>query len=317
MNEFSSGGQPPCNIDLEQALLGAILCDNEVLERVALEPRHFFDPLHARIFEMAAGRINEGRLATSVTLRSAFAAEEPISEQVTAVQYLERLETAAAYDAIKNTSEYALQIKELAAYREIIAISMTAEQMARESRVAPGELAVEAIAQLDDVIAAHRIQRKTSFSIDAAAKEALERATSPDTDPPVTTGFKSLDDRIGGFYRGEFSLLAGRPSMGKSAVSVSIGLKAAKAGHSVLYFSLEMTAEAFGGRCLTDEAWHRDDPIAYKDLRRGGLEESVVRRLYYDGLKKLEGVPLYIDEQPGLRISEIVSRARRHHQFLE
>jgi replicative DNA helicase len=78
-----------------------------------------------------------------------------------------------------------------------------------------------------------------------------------------------------------------------------------------------MTAEAFGGRCLTDEAWHRDDPIAYKDLRRGGLSEPVVRRLYYDGLKKLEGVPLYIDEQSGLRISEIISRARRHHQFLE
>ena len=70
---------------------------------ISLEPGHFFDPLHARIFEETAGRINEGRLATSVTLRSAFATEEPISDEVTVVQYLERLETAAAYDAIKNT----------------------------------------------------------------------------------------------------------------------------------------------------------------------------------------------------------------------
>ena len=114
--------QAPHNLEAEQALLGAILVNNEAMDRVSsfLDPQHFYDPLHQQIYETAAKLIHAGKQATPITLRTFFETAEPISPTLTVPQYLGTL--AASATTIINAEDYGRTVYDLATRRALIII---------------------------------------------------------------------------------------------------------------------------------------------------------------------------------------------------
>jgi replicative DNA helicase len=125
-----------------------------------------------------------------------------------------------------------------------------------------------------------------------------------------------LDRALGGWHRKELTIIAARPSMGKSALLFSAFRLAARKGTASLIFSMEMPTEMVTRRMLSDAVWNRDTPIPYVKMLRGSLSEIEVARLAAVS-PKIEGLPIAIDDQAGLTVSEIRSRAKRHMERLD
>lgn len=151
MDSTAGGDNPPRNIDAEQALLGAILVNNEAHDRVSrfLMPEHFFDPVHAGIYEVAAKLIAAGKQATPITLRTFFESAEPITPHLTVPQYLGRL--AANATTIINAAEYAKLIIDLARRRTLLERSQELSDRARDPAAAVAELTSSAICDLEQI----------------------------------------------------------------------------------------------------------------------------------------------------------------------
>jgi replicative DNA helicase len=156
--------------------------------------------------------------------------------------------------------------------------------------------------------------------IDEAAIGSIDRMVAaiqdPGNLPGITTGFRDLDERTGGFQRGEFVVLAGRPGMGKSALAITMARLIAQAGHNVLLNSLEMDSYSVADRAMTDIAWQERDPIEYSRLRSGRVTLAQQQRLT-DAARAFTNLPIRVDPQSGLKLSQIAARARKHKQSLE
>lgn len=178
-----------------------------------------------------------------------------------------------------------------------------------------GGLAVE---RLDDVLASLRAGKRRTYDAQGAASLALAHLDSQDA-PYPPTGILDLDRVTGGLPTKQSAILAARPGMGKSAAASSIAVKSAMKGHSVLFFSLEMTGEQLGARILTDLAWTHDEPIQYEDIlqRRTHAFDDRRRRRLKEAHDRLRDLPLSIEEQRGLTFAEIAARARKHASALE
>ena len=173
---------------------------------------------------------------------------------------------------------------------------------------------------LDEIIASRSAAHTHSVWIGEAAVGSIDRLTTAIQNPGrlrgITTGFRELDERTGGFQRGEFVVLAGRPGMGKSALAITIARLMAQSGHHVLLNSLEMDGYSVADRAMTDIAWQERDPIEYSRLRSGKVTRAQQQRLM-DAAQAFADLPIKIDPQGGLNISQIAARARKHKQNLE
>ena len=334
MNEISSidGNQltvqaaetMPHSIEAEQQLLGAILTNNDIYDRVAsvIGPKHFYDPVHARIFEIAAARIAKNNLASPVTLKAFMEDDEGLKE-LGGPAYLVRL-AGAAISAFA-VRDYAQMIYDLAVRRDLIQLGRDIAAKAAQVDVAsePREQIVEAEQKLYKL--AEQGQTESGFqSFLKAVTDAVNVANAAYQRDGglsgVSTGLIDMDKKLGGLHPSDLLILAGRPSMGKTSLATNIAFNVAKAyrrgtlhdgtegavdGGVVGFYSLEMSAEQLAARILSEAA-----EIPSHQIRSGDMTETEFRR-FVDAAKALEACPLYIDDTPALPISQLAARARR------
>src|SRR6056297_2767875 len=314
----------PHSIEAEQQLLGAILTNNDVYDRVAslIGPQHFYDPVHARIYETAAARIAKGNLASPVTLKTFLEEDEGLKE-LGGPAYLARL-AGAAISAFA-ARDYAQMIYDLAVRRELIQVGQDISAKAARVDVdsEPREQIVEAEQKLYQL--AEQGQSESGFqSFLKAVTDAVNVANAAYQREGglagVATGLADMDTKLGGLHSSDLLILAGRPSMGKTSLATNIAFNVAKAyrkgtlpdgtegavdGGVVGFYSLEMSAEQLAGRILAEAS-----EISSHKIRRGDMTEGEFRR-FVEAAKTLESCPLYIDDTPALPISQLAARARR------
>ncbi|HWB47345.1 MAG TPA: replicative DNA helicase [Hyphomicrobiaceae bacterium] len=319
----------PHNLEAEQALLGAILINNEAHDRVSgfLEPQHFFDPLHQQIYETAAALIAAGKSATPVTLKTFFENAEPVDATTTVPQYLGRL--AANATTIINVRDYARTIYDLATRRQLILIGGDMVNAAYDSPVdfPPKEQIEEAETRLFSLAETGKYgQGFATFS--TALTTAIEMANNAFKREGglsgLATGLRDLDGKLGGLQPSDLIIIAGRPSMGKTALATNIAFNIARArvrslasrpdvrpddpahdGAVVGFFSLEMSAEQLATRILSEQSG-----LPSERIRRGMIDEDEFKRLV-EASQEMAALPLYIDQTGGLSIAQLSARARR------
>ena len=321
--EAAAAAQPH-NIEAEQALLGALLVNNDVYDRVSgiVNEAHFYDPVHGRIFETAARRIQKNTLASPVTLK-AFLEDDPGLAELGGPEYLVRL--AGAASSLTAARDYAQMIYDLAIRRNLIAIG---EEIAYNA----GQVDVDSEPTEQIVAAEQRLYQlgekgredKGFQSFLSAMKEAVDTAAAAYKRDGgmagISTGLVDMDGKLGGFHSSDLIIIAARPSMGKTSLATNIAFNMAKAyrkgtrhdgtegavnGGVVGFYSLEMSAEQLAARVLSEAS-----EIPSERIRRGDLTEDEFRR-FVEAAKSLEACPLFVDDTPAIPISTLAARARR------
>ncbi|MEL6290602.1 MAG: replicative DNA helicase [Pseudomonadota bacterium] len=317
--------QPPQNIDAEQALLGAILINNEALDRVSsfLQPEHFYEGLHRDIFEVSGKLIHAGKKATPVTLRTFFEHYDAIDGDVTVPKYLARL--AAKATTVVNATDYGRTIYDLSVRRMLISVGSDLVSTAYDSPVdMPPQAQIETAESALYSLAEQGKYGGGFQGFGDALGDAIEMANAAFQRDGhlsgLSTGLMDLDNRMGGLQRSDLIILAGRPSMGKTALVTNIAYNVAKAyraevqpdgskksvdGGIVGFFSLEMAAEQLATRILAEQS-----EISSEKIRRGMISETEFRRLV-EVSKVMSEAPLFIDQTGGISIAQLAARARR------
>jgi len=324
--------QAPHNLEAEQALLGSILVNNEAAQKVQgfLEPEHFFEPVHGRIYESVLKLVDKNQIADPVKLKPYFQNDESLAD-VGGAQYLVRLAASAA--TIINAEDYGRTIYDLAMRRALIQIG---EQMVNDAYDAPvdteaSEQISDAEKQLFDLAEMGQAETgaQTFSKALKAAVENIENAyKDPDSLSGITTGLNKLNEMIGGLHNSDLMVLAGRPAMGKTALATNIAFNAAERfaqdriagvdpdrskGAVVCFFSLEMSADQLAARILSDIAnryYDGPNPIQSHAMRQGKLNQEEFEAIARAAIA-LEDTPLFIDDTPALTIAALRTRARR------
>ena len=313
----------PHNLEAEQALLGAILVNNDAFDRVSdfLQPEHFSEELHRRIYEIAAQLIRAGKVATPVTLKT-FLGDHDLGG-ITAPQYLARL--AAEATTIINAADYGRTVYDLAIRRSLIGIGEEIVNAAYDAPVdnPPREQIEEAERRLYEVAEGgrydggfQRFSQALTIAIDMAAR-AYERDGKLSG---IATGMSDLDRMMGGLQSSDLVIVAGRPGMGKTALATNIAFNIAKAytfetkpdgaretlnGGVVGFFSLEMSSEQLATRIIAEQS----GVPSYK-IRRGDISEGEFHRIS-SAARDMQAIPFFIDQTGGISIAQLTARARR------
>jgi replicative DNA helicase len=317
--------QAPHNIEAEQLLLGAILVNNDVMDRISdfLRAEHFYDPLHASIFETISQLIAANKIVNPTTLRTFFENAEPIDTDLTVPEYLWRL--AESTTTIINAREYARTIHDLATRRRLIMIGEDIVNTAYDSPVdMPPKSQVEEAERALYQIAEQDKYGQGFFDLKSAMDQAIEVANNAvmrgNELSGLPTGLLDLDNMMGGLQPSDLVILAGRPSMGKTALATNIAVNVASQkrlhryqadpdGPSepavVGFFSLEMSAEQLASRILSEQA-----EIPSNRIRRGKIDEDEMRRLVLAS-QSLTQAHLFIDQTGGISIAQLTARARK------
>ncbi|WP_417627523.1 replicative DNA helicase [Pararhodobacter aggregans] len=314
----------PHNVEAEQQLLGAILTNNDVYDRISslVKPDHFFEPVHRRIFEIAAARIQKNALASPVTLK-AFMDDDAGLKELGGAAYLARIAGAAV--ASYAARDYAQMIYDLAVRRELIQLGrdIAARAATVEVKDEPKEQIVaaeQALYKLGEQGVAEKGFQSFLRAVTEAVNVAAAAYQRDGGLAGISTGLVDLDKKLGGLHPSDLIILAGRPSMGKTSLATNIAFNIAKAykrgirhdghegavnGGAVGFFSLEMSADQLAARILSEAA-----EVPSEQIRRGDMSEEEFRR-FVEVAKTLENCPLYIDDTPALPISQVAARARR------
>ncbi len=317
---FNEATEPPQilphNIEAEQELLGALLIDNKVYYSFEdlISSNDFFDPLHERIFLKITQGIQAGRLVSPVTLKDAFESNERVGE-LTVSQYLGRL--AAHVTSTINAPNYAKTIKDLSFKRQAILVGQTLVEEGCDPDI-PSADAIERAQSALDKLSDHGGQNQnTQSSLAEAALNVIQELKDPSQHNVISTSLSDLDKVLnGGWPRGELSIVAARPSVGKSAFITSSMLRTAKQGYEVLCFSMEMQKEALAARCLSDITYTKDNPIPYADILGKRVESWRWDRLE-NAQKDFVDYELEIEDARGLTVTNILARIRRYINKLD
>lgn len=314
----------PQNIEAEQALLGAILINNDAYYRVVdfLKANHFFEPLHGHIFEVMGELIRSNRVANPITLKAFL----PTTIEIvgfSVAQYLARL--AAEATTVINAPDYGRTIYDLAVRRELIKVAEDMLSSAFEAAVdsAPQEQIQHAEQLLYEIAETGRYGggfETFETALDSAIDRAAQAYESDGKLSGLATGLKDLDARLGGLQPTDLIVVAGRPGMGKTALATNIAFNVASAydstrqvdrapqptaGGIVAFFSLEMSSEQLATRVLAEQA-----EISSSSIRRGEIGETEFNRLL-DRRQKMRRIPLFIDQTGAISIAQLAARARR------
>jgi replicative DNA helicase len=319
----------PHNIDAEKALLGAILVNNEALDRVTgfLKAEHYFDPLHAQIFETASKLIAAGKQATPITLRTFFENHEPIDRDLTVAKYLGKLAIDAT--TIINAKDYGQTIYDLSLRRQLISIGEEVVNVAYDSPVdfPPEKQIADTETKLFSLAETGKFGQGF-LGFNDALRGAIEMANNAYQREGglsgISSGLRDLDGRMGGLQSSDLIVLAGRPSMGKTSLVTNIAYNVAKARHKswadkpdldredpahdgaiVAFFSLEMSAEQLATRILSEQA-----EIGSEKIRRGMIDENEFKRLVHVS-QEMSQIPLFIDQMGGITMAQVAARCRK------
>ena len=312
----SKAKQMPCNIEAEQAVIGSILVSNDIFDEISpiIDSQKFFDPVHVKIYETIEKLIAKGLLANPITLKNHFENHEGLKE-LGGQEYLIKITKFSTSQ--KQAINYANIVQEMHLRRELIKISENVlnEAANNDDEVSTGEEIIQnAEKSLFDL--AERGHFNRSFlKFDMALKQTIEMAESAHKNEDgivgVPSGLTDLDARLGGLHKQDLIIIAGRPSMGKTALATNIAFHAAKniekKGHksTVAFFSLEMSSEQLSTRILSEQSRIRSN-----DIRRGKVTEKEFEQ-FIETSKNIADLPLYIDETPAITISAISNRSRR------
>jgi replicative DNA helicase len=308
--------ETPRNIDVEQALLGAILIDNATLDRITgiLEPEDFSEPVHARLFEIIGTLRRDNVVASHMTLRP-FVIEWPsITPELPVWKYVGKLMVEAT--SIANARSYAETIRDFSARRKLADAGKDMQAAAGNPMIPVTQTASLAVEALDHVLSVSRSKGRKATGLGDAMRDMLDGFANDDGSNRITTGLSDLDKVTGGWRRKQVAILGGRPSMGKTSVANAAMLRTARAGHGVMCFSLEMATDALAARCLSDLSWSPDRRIPYADALAGRLPERDLH-LWAQTALAWKKLPLTIDDQRGLSIAEIGARVRAEAQRME
>ncbi|NVJ99353.1 MAG: replicative DNA helicase [Alphaproteobacteria bacterium] len=324
--------QPPHNLEAEQALLGSILVNNEAAQKVQgfLQPEHFFEPVHGRIYESVLKLMDKNQIADPVKLKPYFEHDEALAD-VGGARYLVRLAASAA--TIINAEDYGRTIYDQAMRRALIQIG---ERMVNDAYDSPvdaeaADQIADAEKQLFDLAELGQAEtgaQAFSKALQTAVENIKNAYQDPDSLSGVTTGLSALNDKIGGLHNSDLVILAGRPAMGKTALATNIAFNAAKRfaddrlagvdmskskGAVVCFFSLEMSADQLAARILSDRAnlvYDGPEPIQSHKMRQGHLDDKQFEAIARAAIE-LEDTPLFIDDTPALTIASLRNRCRR------
>ena len=314
----------PHNIEAEQSLLGAILVNNDAFYRVSdfLEQKHFFEPIHQKIYEVTASIVRAGKVATPVTLKTFLPPDADVAG-MSAPVYLARL--AAEATTVINAADYGRTIYDLSTRRDLIRIG---EDMVNLAYDAPVDFAPQV--QIDD--AERRLYELAETGrydggfqrFSDALKDAVDLASKAyQRDGHLSglaTGLTDLDLLMGGLQKSDLVIIAGRPGMGKTALATNIAYNVAVdyrgqprpdgtietvSGGIVGFFSLEMSAEQLATRILSEQT-----EIPSSKVRRGDISEEDFSKLAA-AAQTMQSIPLFIDETGGISIAQLTARARR------
>lgn len=316
--------EAPNNIEAEQALLGAILVNNDAFYRVSdfLKPEHLYEPLHRKIFDVASDMIRMGKTANPVTMKTFLPWDERVGE-MSVGQYVSRIASEAV--TIINAEDYGRAIYDLATRRALIGIGEDMVNVAYDAPVdmAPRGQIEDAERRLFELAETGRYDGGFQAFTDAVttAVEMANAAFMRDGHlSGVSTGIHSLDHRMGGLQPSDLIVLAGRPGMGKTSLATNIAYNIAAAyepvqqadgtfkaanGGVVGFFSLEMSSEQLATRIISEQT-----EISSSKIRRGEISETDFEKLVACS-HMMQKIPLYIDQTGGISIAQLAARARR------
>ena len=313
--DVSKDNQIPKNIEAEQTILGSILANNEIFDEITdqLDENYFFDPIHQKIYKIISNLISKGLLANPVTIKNFFDSKEELVE-IGGVDYLVKLTKVST---TKNQIKYYSQLlSDLFIRRQLINISEeTLEESKNKDLEISGTNILENTERKLFEIAERGEFQRSFVTFKDALKETIDMATAAYKNDQgivgVPSGLTDLDDRLGGLHKQDLIIIAGRPSMGKTALATNIAFNAAlniKKNHlkkSIAFFSLEMSSEQLSTRILAEQS-----RIKSNDIRRGKINQDDFER-FIEASKNLEMLPLNIDDTPAITISALSNRARR------
>ena len=306
----------PSNLEAEQALLGSVLINNDIIDEISsiINANTFYDPAHIKIYEVIENLNNKGMIANPITLKNFFEKDDMLNE-VGGTEYLVKLTRFSG--SAKQSVDYAKVIHEMYLRRELVQISsqLSSDTLNASYQEQNAENIIESTEKSLFDLAERGSFSQSFLKFNQALDQTIEMATlamkSDQGIVGVPTGLTDLDEKLGGLHKSDLVILAGRPGMGKTALATNIAYHAAQnlmsrqEKSSIAFFSLEMSSEQLSTRILSEQARIKSD-----DIRRGKVTESEINR-YIETSRNIYNLPLYIDETPAITISTLSNRARR------
>ena len=305
----------PSNIEAEQALIGSILVNNDIIDEVStiISQKDFYDPIHGRIYNLIEKLHNKGMIANPITLKNSFENDDNLNE-IGGTEYLVKLTRFSS--SVKQSIDYAKIIHEKFVRRELVQISQNlSEDSMDDTTEKPGETIIQDTEKSLFDLAERGTFNQSFLKFNQALDQTIEMATNAMKNDQgivgIPTGLDDLDERLGGLHKSDLVIIAGRPSMGKTALATNIAYYAAKKilddnkKSSVAFFSLEMSSEQLSTRILSEQSRIRSN-----DIRRGKVSEEEFNRLI-ETSSSIHQLPMYIDETPAITIATLSNRARR------
>lgn len=302
------------NVDGEATILGALMIDNRLIDRVAdrLAPDDFSEALFGRVYSAILREAALGRAANPVTLKP-YLSDDPALMELGGIGYLATLTGSSAAVLMLNTCVD--QVIEMAKRRKLIdglthAAALAASMDAtNEEVVGAADAALSGLSDHDDGVV--QVSAATAF------RQMLEGYDEPDSG--VTSGrqIECLDQILGPIKPHHLDILAGRPGMGKTAVALSYALGAAAAGHGVLFISLEMNRRELMQRATSDVLFDGDHGIPYEAIRDGRFTSDNAKRRVYSTARVFADLPFHIVDAASLTIGRLNMIVRRYKRRLE
>ena len=303
----------PNNIEAEQSVIGSILISNEIFDDVNnyIVSKNFYDPMHQKIFSAIEKLIFSGMLANPITLKNYFENEK---DKLNIPEYLVKITRFST--SVRQAIEYSKLIYDLYVKRELIKISENTIDLAKRNEIDQnGQKIIEQSEKSLFDLAEKGAFATSLIKFDDALKMTIDMASvaykNEEGIVGVPTGLRDLDDRLGGLHKSDLVIIAGRPSMGKTALATNIAFNAAKKiqetgkKSSVAFFSLEMSSEQLSTRILAEQS-----RIKSNDIRRGKISEEQFDT-FLETSKNIADLPMFIDETPAISIAALSNRARR------
>ena len=303
----------PNNIEAEQSVIGSILLSNEIFDEISMiiSNKNFYDPMHQKIFGAIEKLIYSGMLANPITLKNHFENEK---DEINVPEYLVKITKFST--SSRQAIEYSKLIYDLFVKRELIKISENVIDTAKLNDLEnDGQKIIESYEKSLFDLAERGSLSSSLIKFDEAMRQTIEMASNAYKNEEgivgVPTGLTDLDDRLGGLHKSDLLIIAGRPSMGKTALATNIAFNAARKMQeegrksSVAFFSLEMSSEQLSTRILAEQS-----RIKSNDIRRGKISEEQFDK-FIETSKNVSELPLYIDETPAISIAALSNRARR------
>jgi replicative DNA helicase len=298
---------PPYDLDAEKNVLSSILIDREALIKAAesLDAEDFYDPTHKIIYKCASDLFNDSSAVDIVTLKAALTKTGDI-KKIGGTKYLTEL--VSLLPLTTNVEYYAKIIKEASMRRKIISVSSDLVGLGMDESKKVEEIVDEVEKRIFAI--SQKSKSKGFIHIKNVLMESAERYEDLQKDPDklrgISTGFQGLNNILGGFHKGDLVIVAARPGVGKTAFMLEMARNmAVYSKKKVAIFSLEMGSDQVGDRMISLQG-----EVPLMSIRMGNFQGNEYEE-YMEATGQLYECDLFIDDTPGIHISELRSKCRK------